>query len=315
MGVAAWLTGSGGVILLGACLMLTLTALTYLSWQWYRVGRHLDVINQHQVFEYRRELVDHKREVRSALEETLYATRETHFAIRDVLQNEERRLVAEQRRLLADVSRVKWPRFYECSVMDNASDRLAVIEVVPAVTAQQAVGDIRSSSDVEIVQTFDRIQASLDLPNVPILSGRPGLMPAVLDALIELTESGRQAWTYEGWDVVWRRTVSNDREWWSGSAFSGSLAHAYIVPFERSPLAGESLSTLAQDGYAVVAFVANHPMVVIEAAGATVAVRIVRRWGAAVTDIGDEAIRYYLPRILRLPSARQSSRRRTSSSD
>jgi hypothetical protein len=56
----------------------------------------------------------------------------------------------------------------------------------------------------------------------------------------------------------------------------------------------EALITLVRN-------VAQHPMIVIEGTCVAVAVSAIRRWGKAVTDVGEQAIRHYLPRLLRLP--------------
>lgn len=56
----------------------------------------------------------------------------------------------------------------------------------------------------------------------------------------------------------------------------------------------EALITLVQN-------VTQHPMMVVAGSFEVIAVTAMRRWGRAVIDGGDEAIRYYLPRLLRLP--------------
>jgi hypothetical protein len=85
------------------------------------------------------------------------------------------------------------------------------------------------------------------------------------------------------------------------AAFAEYAAFTRIVPVEQSPIDTEALITLVQQGVAAVGNVARNPLIVIEGTFGVVAVTAIRRWGKAVTDVGEQAIRYYLPRLLRLP--------------
>jgi hypothetical protein len=48
----------------------------------------------------------------------------------------------------------------------------------------------------------------------------------------------------------------------------------------------------------------HDPTVLLEVALVALAIAAIRRWGGAIIDVGDMAIRYHLPRILRIPARR-----------
>lgn len=79
------------------------------------------------------------------------------------------------------------------------------------------------------------------------------------------------------------------------------VAFAPIVPTEHSPIDGDSLANIAQQGMAFVGAVQRNPIVLIEGAGMLVVLSAIRRWGSAVVDVGEQAIRYHLPGLLRTP--------------
>ncbi len=87
--------------------------------------------------------------------------------------------------------------------------------------------------------------------------------------------------------------------------FGTYAAFARVVPVEHSPVEADVLVTIAQQGQAALTLLDGHPVILIEASveGALtwVAVRAIRQWGGALVDVGDQAIRYYLPRFLRIP--------------
>jgi hypothetical protein len=76
---------------------------------------------------------------------------------------------------------------------------------------------------------------------------------------------------------------------------------ARVVPTEQSPLDTQALATLAQEGQALLTTIGQNPVLLIEGASGWVVVTAIRKWGRAVVHVGEDAIRYHLPTLLRIP--------------
>lgn len=188
------------------------------------------------------------------------------------------------------------PRIYSSVVIEQSGRFAAEVEVAPAATLAG-----RSPDSV-----FNQAMASGDITPWRASYGRltPNLLAKALTVLLlngESTAAGDPASILTSLE----QSLYDDRQALSdeqAETFVRYLLTAPVVPFERSPLGPESLAALTSAGFATLALIADKPIVWIQAAGALVIVKVISKWGSAVGDVGEEAIRYYLPRILHLPS-------------